>query len=98
MGILNGRVGKDEKVGKFTCVKTTAQSVVDYIISSVTLFPSVLDFHFEKFDNCMSDVHLPLSTTVKLENEYKKQNEVFNQKYKSIAYKASWKTEKKFEY
>ena len=98
LGILNGRFGKDKNIGQFTCVKTIGQSVVDYVVTSATLFPFVLDFYVDNFDNCMSDVHLPLCTTLKLESEYKKQNEVINQNFKSIEYKASWKNEKKVDY
>ena len=98
LGILNGRFGKDKNIGQFTCVKTIGQSVVDYIITSATLFPCVLDFYVDNFDNCMSDVHLPLCTTLKVENENKKQKEVFIQNYKPIEFKASWKIEKKVEY
>ena len=97
-GILNGRFGNDKKIGQFTCMKTIGQSSVDYIIVSTTLFPSVVDFIIDKYDSCMSDVHLPLCATIKIDNEFKKQNETVSQKYKTLEYKSTWKVEKKNEY
>ena len=96
--ILNGRFGNDKKVGQFTCIKTIGQSLVDYIVVSTSLFPSVLNFHVDKYDNCMSDVHLPLSTTIKVANEFKKPNEIVTQKYETLEYRATWNAEKKSEY
>ena len=97
-GILNGRFGNDKNVGQFTCLKTIGQSLVDYIIVSSSMFPSVLDFHVDEFDSCLSDVHLPLSTTLKMENEFLKPNETINQNYTAIKFKTIWKTEKKKDY
>ena len=33
--IMNGKVGDDKNIGKFTCVKHAGSSVVDYVIQSV---------------------------------------------------------------
>ena len=97
-GVLNGRFGNDKNVGQFTCMKTIGSSVVDYIIVSISLFPSVLDFYVDKYDNCMSDVHLPLVATIKLENEFKKTNEDVGQKYETVKFKSFWESDKKKDF
>ena len=55
--ILNGRVGGDKGVGKFTCKNA---SVVDYFIASPNVFTLIADFDVMEFDHCLSDVHCPL--------------------------------------
>ena len=97
-GILNGRFGNDKKTGQFTCIKTVGQSLVDYIIVSTSLFNSVENFYVDVYDSCMSDVHLPVCTTLKIENEFKKPNESVNIKYKNLEYRSTWKAEKKNDY
>lgn len=42
--IVNGRVGQDQGHGKFTCETSRGSSVVDYVVSSVELFPHIADF------------------------------------------------------
>ena len=38
LGILNGRVGDDQNIGKYTYVASTGSSVVDYVISTPNMF------------------------------------------------------------
>ena len=97
-GILNGRFGCDKKTGQFTCIKTVGQSLVDYIIVSTPLFNSVKNFYVDQYDSCMSDVHLPVCATIKVENEFLKPNECVNVKYKNLEYRSVWKAEKKKDY
>ena len=61
--ILNGRSIGD-LTGKFTCLKTTGQSVVDYHISSKSLFKSILYFKVESFTE-WSD-HCPVESCIKI--------------------------------
>ena len=98
LGILNGRFGNDKNIGQCTCIKTIGQSLVDYIIVSTSLFPSVTDFFVDKYDSCMSDVHLPLCMTLNVETEYKKPNETIGKNFTTLDFKALWKVEKKREY
>ena len=55
--ILNGRVGKDEGVGKYT---TKNNSVIDYAIAPPDLFVEITDFEILDFNPLMSDVHCPI--------------------------------------
>ena len=54
--ILNGRVGKDKHVGRFTCVKGNGRSVVDYVLSKPELhvFSMISDFAVDE-QNIISD-------------------------------------------
>ena len=52
--IMNGRVGADKGLGKYTFVGSRGSSVVDYVLSSQDLFKSIS--HFEVHDpNIISD-------------------------------------------
>ena len=64
MYILNGRVGEDRHVGKFTCKHS---SVVDYCIGTSGLLGLVDDFCVLEFCSLFSDVHCPLSITLRSE-------------------------------
>ena len=97
-GILNGRFGQAKGVGQCTCVKSRGQSLVDYAIVSTSLFPSVSDFYIDKFDSCLSDVHLPVCVTLQIDQEVKQAHNFQDQAYEVIDHKASWKPEKKTEY
>ncbi len=61
--ILNGRSIGD-LTGRFTCFKTTGQSVVDYHISSKSLFQNVQFFKVENFTE-WSD-HCPVQSCLKI--------------------------------
>ena len=55
--IVNGRVGKDKNIGRFTCRNA---SVVDYCISSPYFFKSFKDFDILDSSKLYSDVHSPI--------------------------------------
>ena len=55
--ILNGRVGKDDGVGKYT---TRNESVIDYAIAPPDLFVEIKEFEILDFNPLMSDVHCPI--------------------------------------
>ena len=52
--ILNGRVGKDKHVGRFTCVKGNGRSAIDYVLSKPELFSMISDFVVNEL-NIISD-------------------------------------------
>ena len=52
--ILNGRVGLDKNIGKYTFVGSQGKSAVDYVIASQDLFPSVCTFAVDD-PNILSD-------------------------------------------
>lgn len=51
---MNGRAGSDCGVGKVTCKNA---SVVDYMLGSPSIYPHIVDFFVDDFDECLSDVH-----------------------------------------
>ena len=56
--IVNGKVGKDKNIGRFTCRNA---SVVDYCISSPYFFKSTFkDFDILDSSQLCSDVHSPI--------------------------------------
>ena len=56
--IINGRLGKDAKLGKVT---TRNFSVIDYTITTPNLFEELKDFDVLEFNPILSDVHCPLT-------------------------------------
>ncbi|CAG2247120.1 unnamed protein product [Mytilus edulis] len=58
--ILNGRLGRDQNIGRFTCRNA---SVVDYCISTPELLKTFKDFEVLDSSKLLSDVHNPLSIT-----------------------------------
>ena len=63
--IVNGRFGNDKNVGAFTCHRVNGKSTIDYAIVSDSLTPQVMDFFIDIHDKSMSDVHCPISLTIK---------------------------------
>ena len=67
--IVNGRLGKDKNLGDFTCHKSNGNvlcpSVVDYAIVSDCVLPFVTDFAVDLLDKTLSDIHSPISLTVR---------------------------------
>ena len=55
--IINGRLGKDAKLGKHT---TRNLSVIDYTLTTPDLFDDIKDFDVLDFNPFLSDVHCPL--------------------------------------
>ena len=62
--IVNGRLGSDKYIGRPTCHKSEAASVIDYVLASECMLPYVSHFHVEMFDPCFSDVHCPIEFNV----------------------------------
>jgi exonuclease III len=73
--ILNGRVGCDKNIGHVTC---RDKSVVDYVIASADIFQYVSDFCILPFDPMLSDVHNPISLTLKIPNMYDPNPSILN--------------------
>ena len=63
--IVNGRVGKDKNIGRFTCRNA---SVVDYCISSPYLLKSFKDFDILDSSKLYSDVHSPITICFSSDN------------------------------
>ncbi len=45
--IVNGRLGSDQGVGKYTCITHRGSSVVDYVLSMLEFFDSIKEFRVE---------------------------------------------------
>ena len=56
--ILNGRIGEDKDIGKFTFKNV---GVVDYIIASPEYLKHITNFQVLEFSKLLSDVHCPIS-------------------------------------
>ena len=70
MRILNGRVGKDSKIGKCTYVGSNGKSLVDYAIASQSLFSLIDKFEVAEpnifSDHCVINFSLSASKEVKV--------------------------------
>ena len=91
--IMNGRVGNDKGVGKYTFVGRRGGSLVDYVLSSQSLISLVKTFDVQN-PNIMSDhclVHFSLELAV--ENEDRQ-----NDDYESVGFKYKWSAERKAEF
>ena len=62
--IMNGRLGADKHLGKPTCFKSNAPSVIDYVIACDKMLKHMYDFHVSMFDECISDYHAPIDFTI----------------------------------
>lgn len=64
--ILNGRMGKDQMHGSFTCRNA---SCVDYFVSNLNMFDFLGDMSVDEFCPLLSDVHNPIKLTVQIRSE-----------------------------
>ena len=64
LSIINGRIGKDFKVGSYTFENNQGNSTIDYAIISAKLYPYVVDFEVDILDQCLSDFHHPIILTL----------------------------------
>ena len=73
MRIVNGRLFKDQSVGRVTCYTHNGESVVDYVITSLRNFQSVSDFEVYEFNEYSNHapLYLSLKTYTKLEPQTK---------------------------
>jgi hypothetical protein len=60
--IANTRVGLDRGIGKRTCKN---RSVIDYLISSSSLFPFIQEFDINDFNPILSDIHNSVHISLK---------------------------------
>ena len=63
--ILNGRLGADANIGKYTCYVYNGSSTVDYFMSSAVLFDIVYDLQVKDINefsyHCLVELQLRLS-------------------------------------
>ena len=64
---MNGRVGADKGLGKYTFVGSKGSSVVDYVLSSQDLFKSIA--HFEVNDPNIISVHCLITFSIDIPND-----------------------------
>ena len=62
--IINGRVGKDKGIGKFTRIESTRKSVVDYMICTPRIMQEISDF--EVCPELPESDHLALALSIKV--------------------------------
>ena len=60
--ILNGRIGSDYSNTRLTCNNA---STVDYFVSTSSMFQNIVDLKVNDFCSLYSDVHCPLSLTLR---------------------------------
>lgn len=92
--IMNGRVGNDEGVGKYTFVGNRGCSVVDYVLASQNLFPLVKTFEVQD-PNILSD-HCIINVSFELANE--NENNCNSEDYESVSFQYKWNPERKAEF
>lgn len=85
--ILNGRVGADSYVGKYTYVSSIGKSVVDYVIASQSLFSRINTFSVDE-PNILSDHCIINFSLHSLEDVNYDQNETESGSF--IPYKYIW--------
>lgn len=66
LSIVNGRLGEDYGIGKYTCYNSHGSSVIDYILTDKDSFNSIKSFKVSEF-NEFSD-HAPLSLSIVCNN------------------------------
>ena len=64
--IVNGRCGADSYIDRKTC---KISSVIDYVIMSPELFPSIHYFEVLEFDPLLSDIHCPEAFTMNMKSQ-----------------------------
>ena len=65
LNIINGRFGRDKRIGEMTCHTANGSSVIDYTIMTPSLLPQIMDFAVDPFDKCLSDTHSLISLTLR---------------------------------
>jgi len=95
MFIVNGRVGKDQKIGRFTCKNA---SVVDYCISSSELLKSFTEFDILETSKLYSDVHTPLHIFFSIDKLKSNENQVFHYDSNRRSKAKPWNNEKQTEF
>lgn len=86
--IANGRLGRDESLGKKTC---KGSSVIDYVILSPLLFTAVKDFEILPFEPLVSDAHSGVYLSLTCTTSIAGQQEIDNEDITVM--KANWNSE-----
>ena len=92
--ILNGRVNGD-KEGMFTCRQS---SVIDYFICNYDLLSFVFNLTVQDFSSLLSDVHSPVTLTLKVDNSVEIENSFDNCTNIDSCKIKKWETEKQAEF
>lgn len=92
--IMNGRVGKDNGIGKYTFIGSRGSSVIDYVLASEDLFRFVKDFEVQD-PNILSD-----HCIINFSFEFNRQPSLFseNEEYEKVSGKYVWDNDFKDEY
>ena len=65
LSVVNGRFGDNKEIGNYTCYnKNGGRSAVNYAIVFNNIFENVMNFNVDIFDNCLSDVHCPITLSL----------------------------------
>ena len=67
--IMNGRMGQDKNIGKFTCTTGMGNSSIDYALISPKIIPIVEDFIVDDFERGLSDSHSGLRLNIVLSDD-----------------------------
>lgn len=62
--IVNGRVGEDAGVGQFTFMSPRGNSVIDYVLMAINLFPLISEFVAHDLYSCSP--HVPIQVNLKV--------------------------------
>ena len=92
--IMNGRVGQDREIGRYTFVGNRGSSLVDYVLGSQEMFNFVKSFEVQE-PNILSD-HCVVIFSLKFGSCMMQENESDN--YDRISEKYTWKNDVKDEY
>ena len=91
--IMNGRVGNDRRIGRYTFVGSRGSSVVDYVLASQSLFDYIKDFEVQD-PNILSD-HCCIDFSLDFSCDYENFDVEDNEQVKS---KYVWNTDLKGEF
>ena len=86
--ILNGRIGSDKGIGKFTCHTHRGRSVVDYVLASTDILPLVSSFNVND-PNILSD-HSIIDFSVMSNSHLSDENDFEQCNSESVQYKYIW--------
>ena len=84
------------------CHTPRGSSTIDYAILSMGLFPYIVDFYFDIYDKCLSDVHCPVCIVMSGKNCSTIENNIglvtHNEYLKTKHVKIAWKQELSNQY
>ena len=94
--ILNGRIGNDKNIGRYTYIGHNGSSVVDYIISSQNLLNYVTFFNVDD-PNILSD-HCLIDFTISFNKTYVSTPISTKEHVSDLKYQYSWNSSKTDDY